>query len=113
MPEQPPLLVDDRKEEPTKVQEIQEPIGEKKQKIWLDWNTSKSDRKKRVKKKPTWKPKQRLKPVLEKPFRFITIPEKIPVLTKREKKPVLTKREKKPVLTIHKRNMYYQLVHFI
>ena len=34
------LMEDDRKEEAPKVQEIQEPIMEKKEKIWLEWKTS-------------------------------------------------------------------------
>ncbi len=104
--EHPPVIEDYRKEEEDEPAKIQEPIMDKKQRVWLDWKTSKGYRKKavKVKKKPKRKPKEKPKP--ETTFNY-NIPEKIQWLTKREKLPVLTKREKKPVLTVYKRNMYH------
>ena len=103
----PPLLQNDRnEEEEPKAQEIQEPIMEKEQKIWLERNTSKNYREK--KKKPR---KRKSQPKPEKPYEYkhiiIRREEPISYLHKREKQPLLTKVDNRPVITIRKRNKYY------
>ena len=99
-----PVLEDyGKEEEPAEIQET--PIVEKKQRPWLEWNTSKNYNEKKPRKRKSH-PKKKIE---EEPLRYIRIEEEQPIsyLNKPEKQPLLTKVDNRPVITIRKRNKYY------
>ena len=98
-----PVSEDFGKEE----QKTPPPAVEKKQRPWLERNTSKNYREK--KKKPRKRKSQPKKKIEEEPLRYIRIEEEQPIsyLNKPEKQPLLTKVDNRPVITIRKRNKYY------